>query len=135
MLHINDLVYRIEGKSIVDGATVAIPAGHKVGLVGRNGAGKTTLLKLIGGELHPDDGTISVPRNARIGRIAQEAPGGDESLIDWVLSTDGERSALLDEAETADDPHRIADIHLRLTDIGAHAAPARAASILCRKAG
>jgi ATP-binding cassette subfamily F protein 3 len=130
MLHINDLVYRIEGKPIIDGATVAIPDGHKVGLVGRNGAGKSTLLKLIGGELHADDGAISMPRGARIGRIAQEAPGGEASLIDWVLSTDTERQALLAEAETAADPHRIAEIHLRLTDIGAHAAPARAASIL-----
>jgi ATP-binding cassette subfamily F protein 3 len=130
MLHINDLTYRIEGKPIVDDATVAIPDGHKVGLVGRNGAGKTTLLKLIGGELHADDGSINVPRGARIGRIAQEAPGGDETLIDWVLSTDAERRELLAEAETAADPHRIAEIQVRLTDIGAHAAPARAASIL-----
>ena len=68
MLHVNDLVYRIEGKPIIDGATVAIPSGHKVGLVGRNGAGKSTLLKLIGGDLHPDDGSIGLPRGARIGK-------------------------------------------------------------------
>ena len=130
MLHLNDLSYRIEGKPILEGATAAIPAGHKVGLVGRNGAGKTTLLKLICGEASPDAGSITVPRGARIGRIAQEAPGGDESLIDWVLSTDTIRAGLLAEAETATDPHRIAEIQIRLTDIGAHAAPARAATIL-----
>ncbi len=71
MLHINDLVFRIEGKPIFDGATVAIPGGHKVGMVGRNGAGKTTLLRLINGELTPDAGTIGVPRNHRIGYVAQ----------------------------------------------------------------
>ena len=49
MLHINDLTYRIEGKPILEGATAAIPTGHKVGLVGRNGAGKTTLLQTIAG--------------------------------------------------------------------------------------
>ena len=75
-------------------------------------------------------GTITVPRTARIGHVAQEAPGGDESLIDWVLAADTERASLLAEAEHATDPHRIADIHERLTDIGAHAAPARAAQIL-----
>ena len=130
MLHINDLTYRIEGRTIIDAATAAIPPGHKVGLVGRNGAGKTTLLKLLKGELSPDDGSLSMPRNARIGHVAQEAPGGDLSLIDWVLSADTERASLLDEAETATDPHRIGEIQLRLTDIHAHSAPARAAQIL-----
>ena len=130
MLHINDLTYRIEGKTILDSATAAIPPGHKVGLVGRNGAGKTTLLRLLKGEISPDDGSITTPRNARIGHVAQEAPGGDNSLIDWVLAADTERAALLAEAETAIDPHRIGEIQLRLTDIDAHSAPARAAQIL-----
>ncbi len=130
MLHINDLVFRIAGKPIFDGATVAIPAGHKVGLVGRNGAGKTTLLRLINGELHADAGSIGMPRNHRIGYVAQEAPGGETSLIDWVLSTDMERASLLAEAETVSEPGRIADIQTRLSDIRAHSAPARAAQIL-----
>ena len=130
MLHINELTYRIEGKIILDSATAAIPPGHKVGLVGRNGAGKTTLLRLLKGEIHPDDGSVSTPRNVRIGHVAQEAPGGDATLIEWVLAADTERASLLEEAEVASDPHRIADIQLRLTDIDAHSAPARAAQIL-----
>jgi ATP-binding cassette subfamily F protein 3 len=130
MLHINDLTYRIEGRLILDAATAAIPDGHKVGLVGRNGAGKTTLLRLLKGEIAPDDGSISTPRNIRIGHVAQEAPGGDATLIEWVLAADTERASLLDEAEHATDPHRIAEIHIRLTDIDAHSAPARAAQIL-----
>ncbi len=130
MLHINDLSYRIEGRPILEGATVGIPDGHKVGLVGRNGAGKTTLLRLISGEIAPDLGAIQRPRGQRIGYVTQEAPGGDDSLIDWVLSTDTERASLLAEAETATDPGRIADIHVRLADMDAHSAPARAAQIL-----
>ena len=130
MLHINDLSYRIEGRPIFEAATAGIPTGHKVGLVGRNGAGKTTLLKIIAGDLTPDMGSITMARNARIGHVAQEAPGGEESILDWVLAADTERASLLAEAEHATDPHRIAEIHERLTDIGAHAAPARAAQIL-----
>jgi ATP-binding cassette subfamily F protein 3 len=130
MLHINELSYRIEGRPILDGASVGIPDAHKVGLVGRNGAGKTTLLRLIAGEIAPDLGGITLPRGARMGYVTQEAPGGDDSLIDWVLSTDVERARLLAEAETATDPGRIADIHVRLADIEAHTAPARAAQIL-----
>ena len=130
MLHINELGYRIEGHPILEDASVGIPTGHKVGLVGRNGTGKTTLLRLIAGEIAPDLGSITMPKGARIGYVAQEAPGGDDTLVAWVLSTDRERARLLAEAETATDPHRIGDIHVRLADIEAHSAPARAAQIL-----
>ncbi len=130
MLHINDLTFRIDGKLILEAATAAIPTGHKVGLVGRNGTGKTTLLKLITGDLAPDDGGISTSKGARLGHVAQEAPGGDASLIEWVLEADTERARLLAEAETATDGHRIAEIQERLFDIDAHSAPARAAQIL-----
>jgi ATP-binding cassette, subfamily F, member 3 len=130
MLHVNDLTYRIEGRTIFDQATVGIPVGHKVGFVGRNGSGKTTLLRLIAGELHPDDGGIRLPRSTRIGWVTQEAPGGPDSLLDVVLAADTERARLLAEAETAQDPERIAYVHERLSDIDAHAAPARAARIL-----
>ncbi len=130
MLHINELTFRIEGRLILNEATVAIPTGHKVGLVGRNGTGKTTLLKLIMGELSPESGSITLPSSANIGHVAQEAPGESTSLIDWVLAAHSERASLLAEAETATDPNRIAEIQIRLTDIGAHTAPSRAAAIL-----
>ncbi|MGF7160457.1 ATP-binding cassette subfamily F protein 3 [Rhodoligotrophos appendicifer] len=130
MLHINGLSYRIDGRLLLDDATCAIMPGHKVGFVGRNGTGKSTLLKLLTGALQPEQGSVSVPKNARIGQVAQEAPGGPESLIDVVLAADTERAALLDEAEHASDPNRIAEIQIRLADIDAHAAPARAAIIL-----
>jgi len=130
MLQINNLTYRIGGRLLLEGASASLPDGHKVGLVGRNGTGKSTLLKLILGELTPESGSANVPKNARIGTVAQEAPGGSESLLDTVMAGDPEREALLREAEVASDPHRIAEIQIRLADIDAHSAPARAAIIL-----
>ncbi len=130
MLHINDITYRIEGRLLIDHATAAIPAGHKVGLVGRNGSGKSTLLKLITKQIEPETGSISMPKRSIIGSVAQEAPAGPISLLDTVLAANKERAALLEEAETATDPLRIADIQTRLADMNAHAAPARAAIIL-----
>jgi ATP-binding cassette subfamily F protein 3 len=130
MLHINDLTYRIGERLLIDAATVALPTGARVGLVGRNGAGKTTLFRLIRGEIGPESGAISIPKLSRIGSVEQEAPGGEQTLIDFVLEADVERKALMDEAEAAADPMRIAEIQTRLADIDAHAAPARAARIL-----
>lgn len=130
MLHLNHLSFRIEGRLLIDDANLAVPSGHKVGLVGRNGTGKTTLLKLISGEISLDEGEIGLPKNHQIGHVAQEAPAGPEPLIEIVLSADKERAALMMEAETATAPERISEIQLRLIDIDAHAAPARAAAIL-----
>lgn len=130
MLHINDLTLRVAGRTLLEKATVALPEGARVGMLGRNGTGKTTLFKAIAGDIHPDDGTINIPRGRRLGRVAQEAPSGPESLLDTVLAADIERTALLAEAEIATDPGRIADIQMRLVDIDAHSAPSRAARIL-----
>ncbi len=130
MLRIEDITYAVEGRPLFDGASATIPDGHKVGLVGRNGTGKTTLFRLIRGELALESGDISIPKRARIGGVAQEVPSSDVSLINTVLAADTERSALMAEAESAEDPARIAEIQTRLADIDAWSAEARAASIL-----
>ncbi len=130
MLTIDDLSVRIGGRLLLEAASVQIPAGARVGLVGRNGAGKTPLFGVIAGDIASEHGSIALPPRWRIGRLAQEAPDGPQPLLEVVLRADTERTRLLAEAETARDPHRIADVHARLADIGAHAAPARAAAIL-----
>ncbi|HEV2650127.1 MAG TPA: ABC-F family ATP-binding cassette domain-containing protein [Rhizomicrobium sp.] len=130
MLVINDITVRIAGREILKQATASLPAGRRVGLVGRNGAGKSTLLKVILGQLHPDDGEVSWPRDWRIGSVAQEAPGSDTSLLDTVLEADSERLKLLAEAEHETDGHRLGEIYHRLDAIGAYSAPSRAAEIL-----
>ena len=130
MLTINDLSLRVAGRLLLDHASLSLPEGAKAGLVGRNGTGKTTLFRAITGDLSSETGSISLPRNTRIGQVAQEAPGTQEPLIDIVLAADTERAALLAEENTATDPERIAEIHIRLADIDAHSAEARAATIL-----
>ena len=130
MLAFKNVSFTLEGKKLFDDASALIPAGHKVGFVGRNGTGKTTLFRLIRGELVLDGGEIEVPKRARIGGVAQEAPATHDSLLETVLAADTERAALIAEAESATSPERIAEIHARLGDIDAHSAEARAAAIL-----
>src|SRR5438270_2482470 len=130
MLTISGLTYRIGGRALLNEASAQIPAGGKVGLVGRNGAGKSTLLDLIRGALQPDAGDIQMPRGHRLGFLAQEAPSGERNPLDTVLAADTERAALLAELDHGAAPLRIAEIEARLDEIGARAAPARAARIL-----
>ncbi|WP_237560943.1 ABC-F family ATP-binding cassette domain-containing protein, partial [Elioraea sp. Yellowstone] len=129
VLAIEQATIRIAGRTLLDRADLTVAPGRKIGLVGRNGAGKSTLLRAIAGEIGLDGGAIRLSPRARLGRVAQEAPAGEASLLDTVLAADAERTRLLAAAETAP-PERLAEIHDRLRAIGAEAAPARAATIL-----
>ena len=130
MLSISNLTYRIQGRELFEDATVVLPTGSKTGFVGKNGTGKTTLFHLIQQHIAADAGNIELNKKARIGAVAQEAPAGNESVLDVVLSADKERMSLLAEAETAEDPDRISEIYTRLADIDAYSAEARASAIL-----
>ena len=130
MLSIDSLTVRLGGRTILDSATATIPAGARVGLIGRNGAGKSTLMKAMIGELDPDDGAITMPKRTRLGYIAQEAPDGAATPAATVLAADTERAELLEESETCTDPNRLGDVHERLMAIDAYSAPSRAARIL-----
>ena len=130
MINFKNISFSIGGVSLLEETSAFVPTGHKVGIVGRNGAGKTTLFKLIQKELIIDGGVIEIPRNFKVGSVAQEAPSTEETLLDTVLAADVERAELLRDSEIETDPNKIANIHIRLADIDAYSADARASSIL-----
>ncbi len=130
MLNLNAITVRLGGRTILDRAAAALPPRSRVGLIGRNGAGKSTLMKVMIGQLDPDEGSCDMPRDTRLGYIAQEAPSGTATPFDTVLEADKERAELMAEAEHTHDPDRLGHIYERLTAIDAYTAPARAARIL-----
>ena len=130
MLKIEEVTYRVGTRTLLNAASARISRGQKAALVGRNGSGKSTLLRLVLGELHVNNGDITLGKNIRIGSVSQEAPDGPESLVDTVLAADHERARLLHEAEHETDPDRIGALHERLLAIDAYRAPARASTIL-----
>ena len=141
MLVLDDISVRVAGRLLLDGASARIPEGARVGLVGRNGIGKTTLFRAIVGR---DRRRARHHRHAlaRAHRAPRAGGAGRSGKPDRGRARAPTASApsLLAEAETAHDPHRIAEIQTRLADIGAHAAPARAAvdprrpRLRCRRA-
>ncbi|MFT8243122.1 ABC-F family ATP-binding cassette domain-containing protein [Roseomonas sp. BN140053] len=131
VLTIQDLTVRFAGRTLLDGAALQLDTGKKIGLVGRNGVGKSTLFRVLTKQLQPDGGDIRLAARARMAYLAQEAPGGDASLLDTVLAADTERAALLAELEDPDLPaNRSAEVHERLRAISADTAPARAGTVL-----
>ncbi len=130
MLNLNGITVRLGGRTIIDRASAALPPRSRIGLIGRNGAGKSTLMKVMIGALDPDEGSLEMPRNTRIGYIAQEAPSGDATPIDTVLAADVERAALMLETEGCEDMDRLGEIYERLNAIDAYTANARASRIL-----
>jgi ATP-binding cassette subfamily F protein 3 len=129
MLQIDNLVFDAWGRRFFDRASVTIPDGTKVGLVGRNGVGKSTLFKLIVGELAAQEGDILLPKAAKIGSVDQEHPATPVTLLDTILAADTRREALNAQLETAA-PEHLAEIYQHLNAIDADRAPARAAEIL-----
>jgi ATP-binding cassette subfamily F protein 3 len=129
MLQIDNLVFDAWGRRFFDGASVTIPDGTKVGLVGRNGVGKSTLFKLIVGDLPAQEGDILLPKAAKIGSVDQEHPATPVTLLDTILAADTQREALNAQLETAE-PEHLAEIYQHLNAIDADRAPARAAEIL-----
>src|SRR6202167_4546347 len=109
MLVIDNLVFNGWGRRFFDSASVTIPAGTKVGLIGRNGVGKSTLFRLILGDLAPLGGDILLPKAARIGSVDQEHPATPVTLLDTILAADTERDTLHAELEVAE-PEQLAEI-------------------------
>ena len=120
-------------KTLIEGASLQIHPGWKVGLTGANGCGKSSLFGLLRGELHQDAGDLEMPAAWVIAHVAQETPALPRPAIDYVLDGDAELRRIesaLEKAEAAHDGEEIGHLHGRLQEIGGYAARARAAALM-----
>ena len=133
MITLKNVTLRRSAKVLLDGASVTINPGEKVGLVGRNGAGKSTLFALLNGSLHEDGGEYFIPAQWRMGQVAQDMPETEQSATDFVVEGDTVLLAAqqeVNESEATDDYDRMAHAYMALQDAGAHDAPARAQALI-----
>ena len=133
MITLKDVILRRGAKILLDGASVAINPGEKIGLVGRNGAGKSTLFALINGSLHEDGGDFFLPPAWRLAQVAQEMPETEQSATRFVIAGDTRLMAAEAEvsaAEASGDGERMAHAYTALHDAGSHDAEARAQALI-----
>ncbi|MEO0483769.1 MAG: ABC-F family ATP-binding cassette domain-containing protein, partial [Planctomycetota bacterium] len=78
LLSVTNLLHRYGDDIILDGVSLSVEDGERIGIVGRNGTGKSTLLRIVAGELKQDDGHVSLARGRRFGYLRQD-PNFDES--------------------------------------------------------
>jgi ATP-binding cassette subfamily F protein 3 len=133
MINLKNVTLRRGTKVLLDKASVTLNPGEKVGLVGRNGAGKSTLFALFNGTLTEDGGDFEIPRQWRMGQVAQNMPETDQAAADFVLEGDTRLAELrqrLVVAEASGDGMEMAHVYTDLADAGDHDAMPRAEALI-----
>jgi len=133
MINLKNVTLRRGTKVLLDQASVTLNPGEKVGLVGRNGAGKSTLFALFNGSLTEDGGDFEMPRQWRMGQVAQNMPETDQPASDFVLEGDTRLADLrqrLVAAEASGDGMEMAHVYTDLADAGDHDALPRAEALI-----
>ena len=133
MITLKNVTLRRGAKVLLDGASVTLNPGEKVGLVGRNGAGKSSLFALFNGNLHEDAGEYFIPPQWRMGQVAQDMPETTQSATEFVVEGDTVLLAAREEvtaAEATDDYNRMAHAYTELGDAGEHDAASRAQALI-----
>ncbi|WGE49753.1 ABC transporter ATP-binding protein [Actinobacillus equuli] len=133
MIFFTDLILKRGQSVLLENTSVTIHTGQKVGLVGKNGCGKSSLFALVKGELQPEGGNVSLPKNWAISWVNQETPALEISALDYVIQGDREYTGLMSQLEKANQENngnQIAMIHTQLDTIDAWTIQARAATLL-----
>jgi ATP-binding cassette subfamily F protein 3 len=133
MIQLRNLTLARGAAPLIEGASLQIHPGWKVGLTGANGCGKSSFFALIRGELHAEAGDLEMPASWAIAHVSQETPALPDAALEFVLDGDAELRGVerrLTLAEEAHDGEQIALLHGRLQEIGGYAAKARAAELL-----
>ncbi len=133
MIFFTDLILKRGQSVLLENTSVTIHTGQKVGLVGKNGCGKSSLFALVKGELQPEGGDVSLPKNWAISWVNQETPALEISALDYVIQGDREYTELMSQLEKANQENngnQIAMIHTQLDTIDAWTIQARAATLL-----
>ncbi len=133
MISFSDLCIMRGSRVLVEGATASIYPGQKVGVIGRNGCGKSSLFAVLKGELTPENGSFSIPKDLSIASVSQQTPALSESALDYVIDGDKNLRELQrkrQQAEADGDGNKIALLEEQLGFAGVWTIKSRAEELL-----
>lgn len=133
VIQLSDVTILRGSRYLLENASASIFPGQKVGIIGRNGCGKSTLFAAIKGEIAPELGTLTVPRNFKISAVSQQTPSLDISALNYVKQGDKDLTELLAQKEKAyaeNNGEKIALIEDKLGIAGAWTIDSRAKILL-----
>src|SRR5512141_1036879 len=127
------------GKPLFENVSIWFGQGNRYGLIGANGCGKSTFMKILGGDLDPSGGTVTVDKGERLGKLRQDQFAYEESrVLDVVLMGHAqmwqamqERDAIYANPNASEDDYmRAADLETHFAEFGGYTADARAGELL-----
>ncbi|MDC9596463.1 ABC-F family ATPase [Xenorhabdus anantnagensis] len=139
MLSTNNITMQFGSKPLFENISVKFGNGNRYGLIGANGAGKSTFMKILGGDLIPTSGNVSLDPNERLGKLRQDQFAFEEyTVLDtvimghkelWEVKQERDRIyAMADMSE--EDGYRVADLEVAYGEMDGYSAEARAGELL-----
>ncbi|WP_423230361.1 ABC-F family ATPase [Acidithiobacillus albertensis] len=139
VLSTHQLTMQFGSKPLFENVSVDFGDGNRYGLIGANGSGKTTLMKILGGDLEPSAGNVSLSSGERLGKLRQDQFAFEEyTVLDTVMMGHGEfwkvkmeRDRLYSLTEmNEEDGMAVAHIESDFAELGGYSAEARAGELL-----
>ncbi|HAJ91462.1 MAG TPA: ABC-F family ATPase [Gammaproteobacteria bacterium] len=126
-------------KPLFENISVRFGQGNRYGLIGANGSGKSTLMKILGGDLEPTAGSVSIDDNERVGKLRQDQFAFEEfTVIDTVIMGHAElweikqeRDRIYGLAEMSEEEGmKVAELEIRFAELDGYSAESRAGELL-----
>ena len=139
MLVTSNVTMQFGSKPLFENISVKFGGGNRYGLIGANGSGKSTFMKILGGDLEPTLGNVSLDPNERIGKLRQDQFAFEEfSVLDTVIMGHGELWEVKQERDriyalpemSEEDGYKVADLEVLYGEMDGYSAEARAGELL-----
>ncbi|MBL8498532.1 ABC-F family ATPase [Nitrosomonas sp. JL21] len=139
MITTANITMQFGAKPLFENVSVKFGGGNRYGLIGANGCGKSTFMKILGGDLEPTAGNVSVDSGERVGKLRQDQFAFEDCLvIDTVMMGHAELWRIKQERDaiyanpdaTEDDYMRAAELESEFAELDGYSAEARAGELL-----
>ena len=139
MISTANITMQFGAKPLFENISVKFGQGNRYGLIGANGCGKSTLMKILGGDLEPSSGTVSVDANERLGKLRQDQFAFEEhTVLDTVIMGHTELWAVKQERDriyslpemSEEDGMKVAELEVQFAELDGYTAEARAGELL-----